>query len=165
MSLTGHRRVSMLFASLLLALTAAITFISYQERAYTPRSALLRLAIDNHMWIMAGMLVVAVAFGFIWSSLLWHEISRGRRRSHSVMRIVFRFLTTQERKVLELLLERGGETTQAEIARLPNFNRLHAHRLVQRLQGKGLITIEAHGKVRRVRMEQEIYDVLTEPGD
>jgi uncharacterized membrane protein len=69
-----------------------------------------------------------------------------------------KFLSNEEREVLRLLLERGGMTTQSEIAKLPGMSRLKAHRIVRRLSDRSIIYAEKHGKINMIRIVDELKE-------
>jgi uncharacterized membrane protein len=74
--------------------------------------------------------------------------------------IILDFLTSPERKVIETLLEKGGQANQYELSRLPGLNKLRTHRILSNLEQKGIIQKERIGKINRIVLKKELYEVL-----
>ncbi len=62
-------------------------------------------------------------------------------------------LLEEERRVVELLSERGA-VTQRDIARELGISRVRAHRLVRELERRGIVTSEPRGRTKVVRLRQ-----------
>ena len=77
-------------------------------------------------------------------------------------RIILKFLNPLERKVVDTILENGGKVQQYELSHLPNLNKVKTHRILKNLENKGIIAKERLGKVNRVVLNQELYEVLRE---
>jgi len=75
-------------------------------------------------------------------------------------KIILNFLTGQERKVIETLLENDGKVQQYELSHLPNLNKLKTHRILVNLEQKGIIKKEKLGKINKIVLNKELYDVL-----
>jgi len=75
-------------------------------------------------------------------------------------KIILNFLTTQEKKVIETLMENGGKVQQYELSHLPNLNKLKTHRILLNLEQKGVIHKEKLGKINKIVLNKELYDVL-----
>jgi hypothetical protein len=75
-------------------------------------------------------------------------------------KIILNFLTGQERKVIETLMENGGKVQQYELSHLPNLNKVKTHRILLNLEQKGVIHKEKLGKINKIVLNKELYDVL-----
>ncbi|MEM4257013.1 MAG: winged helix-turn-helix transcriptional regulator, partial [Candidatus Diapherotrites archaeon] len=69
---------------------------------------------------------------------------------------LLKFLDKNDKEIIKLLIEKGGMTTQTEIAKINNMGRLRAHRIVRKLEEKGIIHIEKYGKINMVRLTEEL---------
>ena len=74
--------------------------------------------------------------------------------------IILKLLSGHERKVIENLLNNGGKSNQYELSHLPGMNKFKAHRILDNLQKKGIVTKTRVGKVNRVLLDKELMDVL-----
>lgn len=73
---------------------------------------------------------------------------------------ILRFLSDDERKLVNLLLENNGRILQAEVTRLPGMTKVKSHRVVQKLLDKGVIEKEKLGKTNIVKLPSEIKQGL-----
>jgi DNA-binding MarR family transcriptional regulator len=74
--------------------------------------------------------------------------------------IILKFLNFGERKVMEKLIEKRGETLQSEITRLEGMTKLKAHRAVRNLEKKGIIKVEKYGKTNRIILSKDVRDII-----
>ena len=147
---------------LLLVVVSWVAFITEENKDVTRTSVFLTFAIDNHSWIMFSLVIVSVAVGFFWSRVLYSEIQKKKKDSQEIFDVVLLFLSREEKHIVNFLVEKKGETTQAEIARLPTMTRLKAFRALQKMRDKNLLEVLPHGKVRRVRLKENIFSILRE---
>jgi uncharacterized membrane protein len=70
-----------------------------------------------------------------------------------------KFLGDDEREIVDLLLRKEGMTTQSEIAKLPGMSRLKAHRIVKKLEDRGIVHVEKYGKINMIRIVDELKKV------
>ena len=83
-------------------------------------------------------------------------------QSQHLLEVLFRFLSSEEKLIVEYLINNGGKANQADISRLPNMGRVKAYRTLQRMEGKQIVNIEAHGKIRRVQLLEDLVGILKE---
>ena len=77
-------------------------------------------------------------------------------------RIILKFLGPAERKVVNTLLDNEGKLQQYELSHLPNMNKVRTHRILQSLEEKGIIHKEKLGKINKIVLDKELYEVLKE---
>jgi uncharacterized membrane protein len=154
------RNLSFVLLTILLFVVTLIAFMTYHPTENANKY--LTYAVQHHTIIMAGLLGVALVFGFFFSQLFYAEIQRKSQDSKSILAVVLLFLNQEERAIVNFLVQNKGLTTQAEIARLPHMNRVKAHRSLQKMQEKQLIELVAHGKVRKVQLKENILQLLLE---
>ncbi|MBS3132825.1 hypothetical protein J4470_01690 [Candidatus Woesearchaeota archaeon] len=123
---------------------------------------IVNFAIQYHMVILIALILISVLYGFLWSSLSYHEIMKKKKTSKSILETVFLFLSPAEKGIIQFLMQKKGLITQAEISRLPGMNRVKAFRLLRNMRNKNLVEIIPHGKIRRVMLKENIMDTLLE---
>lgn len=104
-----------------------------------------------------GLLIGTVVY-YIMSDKVIHQEQSLKQNS----KIILNFLTGQERKVIETLLENDGRVQQYELSHLPNLNKLKTHRILVNLEQKGIIHKEKLGKINKIVLNKELFDVLKE---
>ncbi|MFC1648142.1 helix-turn-helix transcriptional regulator [Nanoarchaeota archaeon] len=158
---TGEKTNAIILTLLLIAVIV-LAFISFDSRFVSSDNDLLAFAVQNHMWIMVVLVLISVAFGFYTSKFLYKEIRERAKTSQNILEVVMLFLGEEEKGIINFLVEKNGETTQAEISRLPGMTRVKAYRSLQKIQEKQLIDIIPHGKVRRIKLKENILNTLLE---
>jgi uncharacterized membrane protein len=148
--------------TVLLISSISISILTYAHRDSHFSNPLLMFAINNHIIIMIVLAIVSVLFGFVWAGISYSEIEKKTKESRDMLNVVLQFLSKEERDIINLVIEKKGDTTQAEVSRLQNMDRVKAYRSLQKMQAKGLIDIEPHGKVRKIRLKENILDVFLE---
>ncbi len=104
-----------------------------------------------------GLLVGTLVY-YIMSDKVMHQEQSLKKNT----RIILNFLTGQERKVIETLMENDGKVQQYELSHLPNLNKLKTHRILVNLEQKGVIQKEKLGKINKIALNKELYGVLKE---
>jgi uncharacterized membrane protein len=119
---------------------------------------LLRPFMEFHIHFMVVMGLFGVLSGLIVYSLLNAAIERQKQAVKTNMGIIMKFLSPEDREVVRLLLEKEGMTTQSEIAKLPGMSRLKAHRIVKKLEDRGIVHVEKYGKINMIRVVDELKE-------
>jgi predicted transcriptional regulator len=81
------------------------------------------------------------------------------------MNVLRRALSHDERKVFDLLISRNGMLMQSEISSINGFNKVKAHRIIDQLEQKGIITKTNAGKQRVIRFTNELEVALPKKED
>lgn len=158
--LLKHKELGFLtLASLFIGVTL-LAFLTYSFRDIETDSVFLNFALTNHMILMILMVALSVAFGFVWSVILYKEIQYQSNTSKNMLDVVLKFLGTEERKILNFLVEGEGRSTQSDISRLPGLNKVRAHRCLNKMREKDILEIIPHGKVRIIKLKKDIFDTI-----
>jgi uncharacterized membrane protein len=72
--------------------------------------------------------------------------------SEDKLEVALRLLDENERRVVEALVAKGGSMLQKDISYELGFSRVKAHRVVQSLVKRGLVTTEEHFNTNRVAL-------------
>jgi len=124
-----------------------------------PVPGILQPIMQYHVQFMVLMGLFGLGSGLIVYSLLNTQLEKQKQVVKTNMDIIMKFLTPEDREVLRLLLDKEGMTTQSEIARLPGMSRLKAHRIVKKLEGRGIVHVEKYGKINMIRMVDELREI------
>ena len=104
-----------------------------------------------------GMLIGVVVY-YVMSDKVMHQDTQLRKNT----KIILNFLNPEERKVIDILLENEGKVQQYELSRLPDLNKVKTHRILLKLERKGVIKKEKLGKINKIILNRELYEVLKE---
>jgi len=155
-----YRNWGFLMWAVLFVFALIISIATYNPGSVS--SPLLLFFVRNHIIVMLVSIFVALIFGFVWSQVLASELKKQRKESKEYLNAALQFMEPAERQVVEFLIKKNGLATQADVSRLQGMSRVKAHRVVQDLQSRNLIEIVPHGKVRELRLKQNIIELLTE---
>ena len=89
-------------------------------------------------------------------SILNATLEKQKKIVQTNMDIIMKFLSPDEREIVRLMGEKEGMTTQSEMAKLPGMTRLKAHRVVKKLEDRGIVHVEKYGKINVVRLVDEL---------
>lgn len=92
--------------------------------------------------------------------LMSSKIENTNEKLKKNTKIVLRFLSNDEKKVVEKLIDNQGRVSQSKLSYLPGLNKVKSHRLLKNLEQKGVISKEKLGKINEIILNKDIYDVL-----
>jgi uncharacterized membrane protein len=73
---------------------------------------------------------------------------------------ILKLLNSNEKKVVEKIIENKGSALQSEISRMEGMTKLKAHRAVKELERKGIVKLEQYGKTNRIILAEDIKEVI-----
>lgn len=112
--------------------------------------------VEHHIEFMVLMGIFGVASGLIVYSVMNSTMEKQEKIVKTNTQIIMKFLGKDEREIVNLLLATDGKTTQSEIAKLPYMTRLKAHRIVKKLESRGVVFVEKYGKINMIRIVDEL---------
>ena len=148
--------LGLVIVSIFIFLVTVLVFVYvlYSRGEQVP--TLFRPFIDHHIHFMVIMGLFGIISGVIVYNVLNSTIEKQKKVMQTNIGIILKFLGNDDRGVVKLLLEKGGKTTQSEIASQPGMSRLKAHRIVKKLEERGIVHVEKHGKINMVRLVEEL---------
>lgn len=103
---------------------------------------------------------IGVIVGTIVYYVLSDKITKQEKSIKNNTKVLLSFFTSHERNIINKLLENNGKASQIEFSYLPNMNKVKTHRIINTLENKGIIFKEKVGKINRIVLKKEIFDVL-----
>jgi len=74
--------------------------------------------------------------------------------------VIQNFLSYNEKKVINKLIEQKGTALQSEISRIESLGKVKTHRAVQDLERKGIISIERYGNTNRLNLSNDLKKIF-----
>ncbi len=105
--------------------------------------------------VVGGFLIGAIAFYFFAETKKVERVEV-RPEKESVLRL----LEKDERKIVSHVADEGGRVLQSELSHLEGIGKVKAHRLLERLEKRGVIEKETHGKTNLVKLAKEIKEIF-----
>ena len=75
-------------------------------------------------------------------------------------KIILKFLTYNEKKVINKIIENKGSILQSEISRMESLGKVRTHRIVKDLEIKGVITVEKYGNTNRINLSENLRKLM-----
>jgi hypothetical protein len=145
--------------SIFIFLVTVLVFVFALYSEGQPVPDFLQPFLEYHVHFMVLMGLFGIGSGLVAYSILNATIEKERKMVQTNTGIIMKFLGGDERGAVDLLLSKEGMTTQSEIARLPGMSRLKAHRIVRKLEERGVVHVEKYGKINIVRIVDELKEV------
>ncbi len=111
-------------------------------------------------YLLPFVAFISLLIGTIVYYIMSDKVIKKEQSLKKNTKIILNFLTSQEKKVIETLIENGGKVQQYELSHLPNLNKLKTHRILANLEQKGVIHKERLGKINKIVLNKELYDIL-----
>lgn len=110
----------------------------------------------------AGILIGTLVYYLLSEKIVEQETTlvKQEKTLENNAKVILNFLTPNERKVIHTLLENNGKVKQYELTYLPGLNKVKTHRIIKDLAAKGVIKKEKLGRVNRIVLDKELYQVL-----
>ena len=74
--------------------------------------------------------------------------------------IILNFLSYNEKKVVNKLIEQKGIALQSEISRMESMGKVKTHRIIKDLEKKDIIIIEKYGNTNRINLTENLRKIL-----
>lgn len=158
----GRREILLLVFILagFLFIVMAMIFSYHLTSEQQQFSPLLGPFVNYHVEFMVAVATLGVAVGAGAFYLVSGILEKSRAETKWNASLLLRFLGEDERAVVEMLLKKRGVAYQSEIAGLEGMSRVKAHRIVTRLQKRGVIAVRKAGKINVLEMPHELLDGL-----
>jgi len=158
-----YRKVSIAFIAITVIIALLVTFVTYIHQDMTSVDPLIFWTVENHLSITIGLILFSLILGYIISALTYNELRKTKRTSKKLLETLFVFLNREEREIINFLVKSTGIANQADISRLPGMNRVKAFRSLQKMKDNNLIEISSHGKIRKISLKNNVFDMLVSP--
>ncbi|MDD5340419.1 MAG: hypothetical protein PHV13_04170 [Candidatus ainarchaeum sp.] len=148
--------LGLVIVSIFIFLVTALVFVFTAYSDGQPVPGPLRPFIEFHVQFMVLMGFFGLGSGLVVYSILNATLEKQKKVVKTNIGILMKFLSQDEREVMQLMGDKEGMTTQSEMARLPGMTRLKAHRIVKKLETRGIVHVEKYGKINVVRLVEEL---------
>ncbi len=116
--------------------------------------------IQYHVEFMVGLALLGILVGMAIAHLAFEKVEEASVESKINAEMMLGFLSADEQKTVNYLVQNGGQAYQNEISRIDGMSRLRAHRVVQKLGQKKILQTERHGKANKLKLADAILDAL-----
>ncbi|MBI5046260.1 hypothetical protein HZC07_00825 [Candidatus Micrarchaeota archaeon] len=148
--------LGMLIVSVFIFLVTVLVFVYALASEGQQVPDLFQPFIQYHVQFMVVMGLFGVFSGLIVYNILNATLEKQKKMIKTNTDLIMKFLSEDERELVLLLMSKDGMTTQSEVAHLPGMTRLKAHRIVKKLEDRGIVHVEKYGKINMIRIVDEL---------
>jgi len=159
-----YKNIGYAFLGISVLMVLLVTFISSIHQDMTSADRLIFWTVKHHLTITIVLMILSVFLGYLLSIFTYNQLKKSKKESKNLLNTVLLFLNDEEKKILDFLVENKGTTTQSEISKLARMNRVKAFRSLKQMKEKNLIEIVPHGKIRKIKLRENILNTLSEEG-
>ena len=109
------------------------------------------------------MILILSSLGlFIGSFSFYILISKhlkDRKEMSKNMDLTLNFLDDDEKKIMKYLIDSKGESKQSELEKT-KLSRVKVHRIIQKIERKGLIIKQSRGKINMIKLNEDLKDIF-----
>jgi uncharacterized membrane protein len=128
-------------------------------------SPLLAPFVSHQFEFTAALILAGVVTGALVFYLMAERVEVKQHNVEKTVQIVLKFLGEDEQVVVRKMLQNNGQVAQAELSRIENISRVKAHRIVMRLQKRGIVEVRKYGKVNFISLAPELKEGLMPGGE
>ncbi len=140
--------------------SVVIVFVTESHSDISASNGFMQFLVDQHIWIMASLVIISASFGFFWAHILYKQVENTSKTSNTAVNLVLEFLSKEEKNIVNYLIRKEGRAKQSELSKIEGMNKVKVHRTLQKMKEKNLVMISSEGKVRKVSFRKEIYDMI-----
>lgn len=171
-----HLIVGLIILSFILLITSALFYISIirSERDIDPlemesktKEQIIQYVYEKqangHLpfyYIIPVFAFFGLAIGALIYYIMNEDIEKKQKTIEYNTEVILKLVNPEERRVIKKIVENEGKIQQVEITYMEGYTKVKAHRIIESLVQKGIITKEALGKMRMIRMNDEFYNFL-----
>lgn len=113
---------------------------------------------EEQMKFLTAMIPVFIAGGAILGAValyLFYEKTQQPGQQENDAKLALSLMEADERKVVGRIVEEGGRITQSEVSRIEGIGKVKSHRIIERLEKRGILAKEQYGKTNMVKLSEK----------
>lgn len=116
--------------------------------------------VEYHSFFMFFIAIFGVVFGSVTQLMTSKKIESNKK---SLVRLREHFensILKEEKRIIDYLIKNKGISTQYELTKLENLNKLKVSRLLVDMENKKLIKKEKIGKINKVFLDKDLVEIF-----
>ena len=110
------------------------------------------------------MILILSSLGIFVGSLSYYFIAskytKEIKSKDKGIEATLKFLNPDERIIIKELLKSKSGLKQSEFEKLTGFHKVKIHRIIQRLKAKNIIEKISHGKINKIRLNENLVKIF-----
>jgi predicted HTH transcriptional regulator len=116
--------------------------------------------IKDNWYLIPSFAFMGLFIGIIVFYLMFEKEQKKEKIVKVNTQKILELLSKEDKLVINKLLENNGKVRQYEITYIDGLSKLKVHRILRKLEDKGLIKKEKIGKVNSISLDEELYNIL-----
>lgn len=116
--------------------------------------------VEYHTFFMFFIAIFGIVFGIVTQIITSKKIESDKKKLEILLTHFNNSLTKDEKKIIEYLVKNNGSSTQYELTKLENMNKLKVSRLLIEMEVKQFISKDKIGKINKIFLDKELYSVI-----
>ena len=138
-----------------------LTVISFNYMGTSENVPLyLFIFVKYHTFFMFFIAIFGIIFGSVTQIITSKKIESDKKKLEIILKHFNNSITKDEKKILEYLIKNNGSSTQYELTKLENMNKLKVSRLLIEMEAKQFISKNKIGKINKIFLDKELYEIL-----
>ncbi|MDD5336911.1 MAG: hypothetical protein PHS02_00320 [Candidatus ainarchaeum sp.] len=145
-------------------LVAAVYIIPQQLQALEPQVCTVNGECQHELFAneLIRYMPLVLLLGIVIGAASYYFISERQPRTIAFRKeIAYSLLDSDERKVFAKIVESKGKVLQTELSRLEGIGKVKAHRIVERMEKKGIVEKEGFGKTNMIRLTRDLMGLFS----
>ena len=117
------------------------------------------MALEQLITLTPAILFAGITLGAVSFYFLYERSKAPASRAENVSQFVG-VMEKGEAAVMGKIISEGGRVLQAELSRIEGLGKVRAHRIVQRLEKRGVLEVESAGKTNVVKLTREYRELF-----
>lgn len=116
--------------------------------------------LKNNWYLLPSFAFMGLIIGLIVFYLMFEKEEKKEKVVKKNTLKILDILSKEDKLIIDKLLKNNGEVRQYEITYTQGLTKLKVHRILRKLEDKGIIKKEKIGKVNKIILDKEIHDIL-----
>ena len=110
---------------------------------------------------LVNLIPFFIGIGFIFGIVVFYLFFNKEVKKEKIEAgVLLALLNNDERKIISKLIEKQGEVIQTSLSRIEGLGKVKAHRLIRKLEKRGVVEIEPYGKTNLIKLNNRIKEGL-----
>ena len=116
--------------------------------------------VKYHTFFMFFIAIFGIIFGSVTQIITSKKIESDKKKLEILLKHFNNSITKDEKKIMDYLIKNNGSSTQYELTKLENMNKLKVSRLLIEMETKQFISKNKIGKINKIFLDKELSSII-----
>ena len=134
----------------------SLTIVSYFFLEFETQSTIINFFVHFHLLFMFIVTILSLIIGAYSYYIISKDLYEYSKIKKELLEEFINFLDNDEKKVIQHLLNNNGVSTQYELLQISNSHKVKLHRLLEKLEERGVIEKKKIGKINKIYLNSKL---------